>query len=638
MRELRVEDALMYLDQVKIQFGDRPHIYNEFLHIMKTFKSQEIDTPGVILRVTRLFQGNKGLVLGFNTFLPDGYRIEIPDSVSGTVYYRTPFQQQLTPIHPIVLPSVGNRTENQFDPRLSNQQQQQQQQQPLGSNGGPSSAGGDYVNMQMQQQQQQQPTQQQQQPGHLMGGPLQGTSNGPHSSSHNSHPHGLPPQTQQPQPHQQQQHHPHAPGLRHGNMMQNGLSQGQQVQVGFQQRPQGQKLSSEMPSHMQQQKQHPHLNMQYSGVAGGQVEKMHEVSSMHVPSQQQQAMQHSQIRSTGDIQMQQASKENVGVQPMQQKHPMMQHSQQQVEEPSPGPVEFDHAINYVTTIKKTFANDPDTYRKFLEILHTYQKEQRGIKDVLDEVSVLFADHPVLLKDFTYFLPDAVQQQAKIQLAQAVRQAESRRAALNSKQAIETQARQQRPAPPIQAPEPQDAQVWDASQPRKPFGVKEGRSELRERQICNSAVYGVVSFDPVRPPRKHELTPAQAAAKYGRPRTIPEVIVQPTTKEATFFERAKEHLMKKELASEKAAGSRKHTPYAEFLKCLHLYGGGILNKKELLSLLRTLFIQGHAPKSGANASGGSNNPKIASAASKLLKDFEKVRHKGLFRFLQLYTLR
>ena len=66
------------------------------------------------------------------------------------------------------------------------------------------------------------------------------------------------------------------------------------------------------------------------------------------------------------------------------------------------PAEFDHAINYVTTIKKRFANEPDTYKKFLEILHTYQKEQRGIKEVLDEVSILFADHPDLLKDFTYF--------------------------------------------------------------------------------------------------------------------------------------------------------------------------------------------------------------------------------------------
>ena len=69
--------------------------------------------------------------------------------------------------------------------------------------------------------------------------------------------------------------------------------------------------------------------------------------------------------------------------------------------------------NQVTTIKKRFAHEPDTYKAFLEILHTYQKEQRSIKDVLEQVSQLFADHPDLLKEFTYFLPDAVQEQAKV---------------------------------------------------------------------------------------------------------------------------------------------------------------------------------------------------------------------------------
>jgi len=33
--------------------------------------------------------------------------------------------------------------------------------------------------------------------------------------------------------------------------------------------------------------------------------------------------------------------------------------------------------------------------------------------VLEQVSQLFADHPDLLMEFTYFLPDAVQEQAKV---------------------------------------------------------------------------------------------------------------------------------------------------------------------------------------------------------------------------------
>lgn len=34
------QDALSYLDQVKVQFVDQPDVYNRFLDIMKDFKSQ----------------------------------------------------------------------------------------------------------------------------------------------------------------------------------------------------------------------------------------------------------------------------------------------------------------------------------------------------------------------------------------------------------------------------------------------------------------------------------------------------------------------------------------------------------------------------------------------------------------------
>lgn len=129
-RALNVKDALSYLDQVKIQFSVQPEVYNKFLDIMKDFKSQRcdyfdychnycgtafnfkaislsahdaffylgasdafiiltadcmpktmlinsIDTPGVIERVSTLFKGHPSLIVGFNTFLPPGYKIEI---------------------------------------------------------------------------------------------------------------------------------------------------------------------------------------------------------------------------------------------------------------------------------------------------------------------------------------------------------------------------------------------------------------------------------------------------------------------------------------------------------------------------------------------------------------------------------
>eukprot|EP00500_Bicosoecida_sp_ms1_P002752 CAMPEP_0203807136 /NCGR_PEP_ID=MMETSP0115-20131106/893_1 /ASSEMBLY_ACC=CAM_ASM_000227 /TAXON_ID=33651 /ORGANISM="Bicosoecid sp, Strain ms1" /LENGTH=145 /DNA_ID=CAMNT_0050715807 /DNA_START=195 /DNA_END=629 /DNA_ORIENTATION=- len=76
-RQLKVEDALAYLDKVKQQFGSQPQIYNQFLEIMKNFKAETIGTPGVIQRVSELFRGHAPLILGFNTFLPPGYKIEV---------------------------------------------------------------------------------------------------------------------------------------------------------------------------------------------------------------------------------------------------------------------------------------------------------------------------------------------------------------------------------------------------------------------------------------------------------------------------------------------------------------------------------------------------------------------------------
>ena len=76
-QRLKVEDALSYLDQVKYKFGNQPQVYNDFLDIMKEFKSQSIDTPGVISRVSMLFKGHPELIVGFNTFLPPGYKIEV---------------------------------------------------------------------------------------------------------------------------------------------------------------------------------------------------------------------------------------------------------------------------------------------------------------------------------------------------------------------------------------------------------------------------------------------------------------------------------------------------------------------------------------------------------------------------------
>ena len=52
---------------------------NAFEDIMKAFKAQSIDTPGVIRRVSQLLRGYTNLILEFNTFLPVGYKISEQD-------------------------------------------------------------------------------------------------------------------------------------------------------------------------------------------------------------------------------------------------------------------------------------------------------------------------------------------------------------------------------------------------------------------------------------------------------------------------------------------------------------------------------------------------------------------------------
>ena len=336
------------------------------------------------------------------------------------------------------------------------------------------------------------------------------------------------------------------------------------------------------------------------------------------------------------------------------KAPPPQQGQVQLADSSKQPVEFDHAINYVTTIKKRFAAHPEIYRKFLEILHTYQKEQRGIKEVLDEVSLLFADHADLLKEFTYFLPDAVQSQAKAQLDVAAKKAEDRARARELEAKRQQEAKlaaaneahmtaqgfgppegQQRgnmvlPPPPTpsgsrnggQNTQPKSTRV-PSHVPQVPFGATKGRSEDREREIARGAVHGVVSFDPARPPRRHELNATQAAQLLGRPTNIPPSPLQPSTSEVAFFEHVKAHFLRRDLFPDKPIVNRKQTPYMEFIKCLHLFGAGILNKDQLIQLLRGLFIQGNTPKSGANAPNTQGNLAATHASMGLLSELEKV---------------
>lgn len=263
-RPLNVKDALSYLEQVKFQFNSRPDVYNHFLDIMKDFKSQAIDTPGVIDRVSTLFKGYPGLIQGFNTFLPQGYRIECSANPDEPIRVTTPMGSS----------SVAGTIENAVagfpaQPRI-------QQLQQLG-----------------------------QQPEQTM------------LAGHEEH--ALP---------------------------------GEQATTTATPTP---TLNTQPPQHHPQPR--PQLPAEY------------QLPLKPPIGHQGQLSPNEQVKKSADV-------------------------------------EFSQAINYVNKIKNRFAEQPDIYKHFLEILQTYQREQKPINEVYAQVTVLFQNAPDLLDDFKKFLPDS----------------------------------------------------------------------------------------------------------------------------------------------------------------------------------------------------------------------------------------
>lgn len=61
------------------------------------------------------------------------------------------------------------------------------------------------------------------------------------------------------------------------------------------------------------------------------------------------------------------------------------------------------------SFQNRFAQQPDIYKQFLEILQTYQRESKPIQDVYAQVTRLFETAPDLLEDFKQFLPESAAQ-------------------------------------------------------------------------------------------------------------------------------------------------------------------------------------------------------------------------------------
>ncbi|KAI8074057.1 hypothetical protein BC940DRAFT_324654 [Gongronella butleri] len=290
-RPLNVKDALSYLDQVKMQFAEHPEVYNKFLDIMKDFKSQAIDTPGVIERVSTLFRGHPLLISGFNTFLPPGYCIECMTDEHGqdVIKVTTPQGINLSNAgEPIRL--GGSESAPPHDPVYYGH---------LYSYGGPQGA----------------QTSAQQAPS------ATSQANAAHTLAQSA----------------QQQVHPSSNAPRYGQTP-----------------PPSQNAPSTHPHH-------PHA----PPPSHYPMQQPYTAAPPPPPPPQDDAMSHRRA-----------------------------------------PVEFNHAINYVNKIKNRFASEPDVYKQFLEILQTYQKEQRPIQEVYSQVQSLFNGDNDLLAEFKQFLPDS----------------------------------------------------------------------------------------------------------------------------------------------------------------------------------------------------------------------------------------
>ena len=281
-KPLNVKDALSYLEQVKLQFTSNPGIYNQFLDIMKDFKSQTIDTPGVIERVSTLFKGYSALIQGFNTFLPQGYKIECSDNPDGPIRVTTP---------------QGSSTLHNLEKRSDGLVADIQGRTPT-----------------------------------PIGGDRNSNSNNNSSSGNTQHLQTLHPPQMEPVP---------------SSVTTSTGNTTASTSVHLQPLP--------LPQYP------PHFVTSSSPSSTTSPAILNPPPPLSAPS-------------------------------MGSKRPL--------------DVEFSQAINYVNKIKTRFADQPDVYKNFLEILQTYQREQKPIHEVYSQVAILFQNAPDLLDDFKKFLPES----------------------------------------------------------------------------------------------------------------------------------------------------------------------------------------------------------------------------------------
>ncbi|KAL5289727.1 SIN3A family protein [Megaselia abdita] len=505
---LKVEDALSYLDKVKFQYSEKPQIYNNFLDIMKEFKSQSIDTPGVIQRVSTLFHGHTDLIYGFNMFLPPGYKIEIQSDDQGVsvpvVSMPSPpgsrpvnVQCLITPASPASLKS--SNTLCSLNPSGF---------QTLQASGSLSTAG----------------------PVNLM--------------AHASNALNITTSAKPNQP----------PTLPSSQQLQKSpplVTSTQSLQP----------ITSSISQNLCRER----TISQCSSLGAGSVCTGTPLTPNPLQERSPQ-----------------------GIQQIQQAHQIIMNENASGQQP----VEFNHAITYVNKIKNRFHDQPDKYKRFLEILHRYQKEQKLSKDgsslqpvktlteaeVYTQVAQLFDQQEDLLREFGQFLPDATNNTTAQFINKKILSSNSNlgignvgnstihNSGLNYSKNLMTQNN-----------------IRDRENYDKEFNQYHGDSGRRNHQISGNSKCSFnnnkksPSFSTLgqchQMSRRDEVVgpPSKRHKPILRDVTLAEASRYGTLADAAFFDKLREALRSTEV-------------YENFLRCLTLYNQEIVSKSELLTII------------------------------------------------------
>ncbi|KAK6070384.1 histone deacetylase interacting [Seiridium cupressi] len=515
-----LNDALSYLDQVKVQFAEQPDVYNRFLDIMKDFKSQTIDTPGVIKRVSELFAGHPNLIQGFNTFLPPGYRIECGEGNPSHIRVTTPMGTTLQPITAGKFnfaennPSQPASGTNFFTSRTSNWQQQQSQPQtsiesPEAQFSTPAvSAAGLFA-------QAQGPSPAGVFDGAASSQPQRGGSQVPNSTT------------------------PNAPGNRNALTptpgAQNSASGGAAQAANMEKR--------------------------------GPVEFNHAISYVNKIK-----VRNNPYSKTGPYQGGQAFLSPllsvVDTRPL--VYGLAAADRMTIRSKSARSQLANHVQN-------RFQDKPEIYKQFLEILQTYQREQKPIQDVYAQVTSLFNTAPDLLEDFKQFLPESAASTNKSGLTRSEEPLGLSALAQSTPQPSHT-IRDGQKMPPVGNFAPPSATKENKKRPRNDKAPPAAAAAPSISESLGPAgqriIPGISSSTNKRPKLGHK--PLAADAPLVEP-TLTPVMPEPlppasdsqvSSEELGFFEKVKKHISNR-------------ATMVEFLKLCNMYSQNLIDKDDVI---------------------------------------------------------